>query len=220
MPPPCYHAVMLTTVVLASVLAASVASLLWAIRVEDRVLEVISKTAASASFVSVGVVRWSAGEVPGGWFLGALAVCAAGDVLLLGKRSFDAGLLAFLVGHALYIVGFNAALPIEMWPLLILVPPGLVSVGAAVWLWSHLGQRRILVLTYVAAITIMVWGGFSTVFRSSMPWMAAAGASLFYLSDLAVARHRFVHESFVNRTLGLPTYYLGQLLLAMSIGAH
>jgi uncharacterized membrane protein YhhN len=211
---------MLTTVVLASILAASVVSLLWAIRFEDRVLEVLSKTVASASFVSIGVVRWSADEVTGVWFLGALAFCAAGDVLLLGKRGFDVGLVAFLLGHALYIVGFNAALPIEMWSLPILAPLGLASVGAVAWLWPHLGRRRIPVLTYGVAITIMVWGGFSNVIRSSLPLMAAAGASLFYLSDLAVARHRFVDESFINRALGLPTYYLGQFLLAMSIGAH
>ena len=49
---------------------------------------------------------------------------------------------------------------------------------------------------------------------------AAAGAILFYLSDLAVARHRFIHKSFINRALGLPTYYLGQLLLALTIGAR
>jgi uncharacterized membrane protein YhhN len=208
---------MLTTVVLASLLAAAVASLLRAIRVEDRVLEVMSKTVASASFVALGAVRWSAGDVVGGWFLCALAFCAAGDLLLLWKRSFDVGLLAFLLGHALYVVGFNAALPVGMWSLPMLVPLGLAAVGAITWLWPHLGKRRVPVLAYVVAITIMVWGGFSNVFRSSLPWMAAAGASLFYLSDLAVARHRFVHKSFVNRALGLPTYYAGQLLLALTI---
>ena len=164
---PCYHAVMLTTVILTSILAAAVASLLRAIRVEDRVLEVLSKTVASASFVALGAVRWSASDVVGGWFLGALAFCATGDLLLLGKRSFDAGLLSFLLGHALYIVGFNAASPVGMWSLPMLALLGLAAIGAAFWLWPHLGKRRVPVLAYVVAITIMVWGGFSTAFRSS-----------------------------------------------------
>lgn len=211
---------MLTTVVLTSILAAAVASLLRAIRLEDRLLEVVSKTVASASFVVLGAVRWSAGDVVGGWFLGALAFCAAGDLLLLGKRSFDAGLLAFLLGHALYIVGFNAALPVGLWSLPILVPLALAAAGAAIWLWPHLGKRRAPVLAYILAISVMVWGSFSNLCRSSLPWTAAAGASLFYLSDLAVARQRFVQESLINRIIGLPIYYLGQLLLAMSIGAH
>jgi len=208
---------MLVTVILVSVTTAAVASLLRAIRVGDRDLEILSKTVASATFVALGALRWTAGDVVGGCFLGALAFCAVGDLLLLGDRTFDAGLLVFLVGHALYIAGFGAALGIRMWSLPILVPLALAAVGAIAWLWPHLGNRRVPVLAYVAAITIMVWGGFSNVLQSTMPWTAAAGASLFYLSDLAVARHRFVHESFVNRALGLPTYYAGQVLLALSI---
>jgi len=94
---------------------------------------------------------------------------------------------------------------------------GPAAVGAAFWLRPHLGNRQVPVLAYVVVITVMVWGGFSTAFGSSMPWIAAAGASLFYLSDLAVARQRFVQESFVNRAVGLPTYYLGQFLLALTI---
>ena len=40
------------------------------------------------------------------------------------------------------------------------------------------------------------------------------GAVLFYVSDLFVARERFVTPGFVNKALGLPLYYGGQLLLA------
>ncbi len=59
----------------------------------------------------------------------------------------------------------------------------------------------------------------STLVRNALPWTAAAGALLFYLSDLMVARQRFVQASYLNRAFGLPTYYLGQLLLAMTIRA-
>jgi uncharacterized membrane protein YhhN len=43
------------------------------------------------------------------------------------------------------------------------------------------------------------------------------GASLFYLSDLFVARNRFVKKEYVNRLVGLPLYYTGQYLLALSV---
>jgi hypothetical protein len=66
----------------------------------------------------------------------------------------------------------------------------------------------------------MLWGGVSATTKGHLPWTAAVGAILFYLSDLAVARQRFVQQSFINRALGLPIYYLGQLLLAMTIGAR
>jgi len=45
----------------------------------------------------------------------------------------------------------------------------------------------------------------------------AAGAVLFFASDLAVARDKFVAKGFVNRAWGLPVYYAGQLLIAWSL---
>jgi uncharacterized membrane protein YhhN len=50
------------------------------------------------------------------------------------------------------------------------------------------------------------------------PWIVAAGAVLFYLSDLAVARDRLVAKTFGSRTWGLPAYYFGQFLLALTVG--
>jgi uncharacterized membrane protein YhhN len=211
---------MLATVVLASIMAGAVISLLRAVRVEDRTQEVMSKTAASTTFVLLGALRFSSGDTVGGLIVAGLALCAIGDVLLLGNRTFDIGLGVFLLGHVLYIAGFHAALPIGQWSWLVLAPLLIVSGGATRWLWPHLGRRRFSVLAYVLVISVMVWGGVSAFIESSLPWTAAAGAILFYLSDLAVARHRFVQRSFINRALGLPIYYLGQLLLALTIGAR
>jgi uncharacterized membrane protein YhhN len=210
---------MLTSVILASILAGAVVTLLRAIRVEDRIQEVMSKTAASVTFVILGAIRWTGGDIVGGWIVAGLAFCAIGDVLLLGKRTFDVGLLAFLLGHVLYVAGFHAALPVGRWSWLALAPLLIVSGGAARWLWPRLDRRRFSVVSYIIAISFMVWGGVSVYTRGVLPWTAAAGAFLFYLSDLAVARQRFVHESFVNRAIGLPIYYFGQLLLALTIGA-
>ena len=52
---------------------------------------------------------------------------------------------------------------------------------------------------------------------SALALLPAIGGVLFYLSDLAVARHRFVAPGFVNRAWGLPTYYLAQLLIAYAV---
>jgi len=210
---------MLTTVILSSVMTASVVSLLWAIRFGDRVLEVVSKIAASAAFVALGFARWSPGDAVGTWLLAGLVLCAVGDFCLLYDRSFDLGLISFLLGHLVYVAGFREALPMGGWPIFGLVPLLLVGVAALFWLWPHLGRRRAPVSAYIAAITVMVWGGVSATAANALPWLAAAGAILFYLSDLAVARQRFVHRSFINRVFGLPTYYGGQLLLALIIGS-
>jgi uncharacterized membrane protein YhhN len=206
-------------VVFASIMAGAVFSLLHAIRVGDRPLEVLSKSAASAAFVALGFARWSAGDPVGTCLIAALVLCAIGDFCLLWCRSFDFGLFSFLLGHLAYVTGFAVALPMGRWPLLALAPLAVAGAIASRWLWPHLGRRRPVVLTYIVVISVMVWGGISTSSSGVLPWTAAAGALLFYCSDLAVARQRFVHESFINRAVGLPMYYLGQLLLALTIGA-
>jgi len=43
------------------------------------------------------------------------------------------------------------------------------------------------------------------------------GASAFFVSDLAVARERFIAHSVTNKRWGPPACYAGQLLLAWSI---
>jgi uncharacterized membrane protein YhhN len=117
------------------------------------------------------------------------------------------------------VTAFAVALPLGKWPLLILIPMVAAGALASRWLWPHLGQRRISVTAYIVAISIMVWGGVSVFTVGALPWTAAAGALLFYLSDLAVARNRFIQKDFINRAVGLPIYYLGQLLLALTVGA-
>lgn len=204
-------------VVLIAMMIGALAALLRGIRVGDRGLEVLAKTAASAAFVVLGAVRWSGGGPVAGWLVAGLALCAVGDVLLLGERTFDLGLAAFLLGHVAYIVAFHLALPLAGWPPWLALPVAAVSLGAAAWLWPHLGPRRPSVAAYIAVITAMVWGAAAVARAGALPWTVAAGALLFYLSDLSVARQRFVRAAFVNRAVGLPLYYAGQVLIALSI---
>jgi hypothetical protein len=53
-------------------------------------------------------------------------------------------------------------------------------------------------------------------------WLWPAGvmtaAVAFYISDVSVARDRFVAPGFGNRIWGLPLYYAAQLLFALSTG--
>jgi uncharacterized membrane protein YhhN len=209
---------MLVNVLFSSIMVGAVFSLLHAIRVGDRPLEVVSKGAASAAFVALGFARWSAGDPVGAWLIAGLVLCAIGDCCLLWVRSFDLGVISFLLGHLAYVTGFAFALPMERWSLLVLVPLVVAGIIASRWLWPHLGRRRPIMLTYIVVISVMVWGGISTSASGVLSWTAAGGALLFYFSDLAVARQRFVHESFINRAIGLPVYYLGQILLAMTVG--
>jgi uncharacterized membrane protein YhhN len=204
-------------IILISMICGGVASLLWAIRVRDRELEVISKSFSSLAFVILGALAWQRGDPIATWLVVGLVLCAAGDVLLIWDRSFDIGLISFLLGHVAYVAAFHTAMPVFDWSRWILLPIALASICALAWLWRHLGRRRISVSAYVAVITIMVWGALAVTTRGIMGWPMAVGAVLFYLSDLTVARDRFVQSDFLNRAVGLPMYYAAQILIALSV---
>ena len=74
------------------------------------------------------------------------------------------------------------------------------------------------VLAYVVVISSMVVLAAGATGAGATP-LLLAGAVAFFVSDLAVARERFVVKTFTNRLWGLPLYYGGVLLLAASVAA-
>ena len=86
------------------------------------------------------------------------------------------------------------------------------------WLLPHVssdGMRRAVTL-YASVLSIMLAAAGGT-WVEAPDWRIGTGALLFYLSDLAVARQRFVTRALANKLLGLPAYYAGQVLLAFSL---
>jgi len=199
-------------------MAVAVAVLVAAEKAGRRALVLVSKPVASLCFVMVGWILYSPSHPYDAWVVVALMLCMLGDVFLMFRPAFLAGLVSFLLGHLAYLAAFAGRLPPNSWPARWALPLLLVSVAAALWLGPHLGRRRSPVLAYLVVITLMVWGAGSVVLGGKGPWVLAAGAGLFYLSDLAVARDRLVVKRFASRTWGLPAYYLGQLLFALSVG--
>jgi uncharacterized membrane protein YhhN len=192
---------------------------------KDRSLRYRSKPLASAAFVAIGLLRAGStqgGLLPGEAFIVAgLVLGAVGDVLLMfaGQAAFLGGLVAFLLGHLAYVVAFAHVAPPDLW---VRNPTPFVVLWAAVvlrQLWRSLGDMRGAVVVYVATICVMVAAAFA-VYRTGAPdgLLVAIGASAFAVSDVAVARERFVSDTFVNKAWGLPLYYGAQLLLAWSIG--
>jgi uncharacterized membrane protein YhhN len=74
---------------------------------------------------------------------------------------------------------------------------------------------RTLVFAYVAVISTMLALAAGTYAAHGNAYIVV-GALMFYVSDLSVARDRFVGEHIFNRLWGLPLYYGGQILLALS----
>jgi uncharacterized membrane protein YhhN len=175
------------------------------------VLRAVGKLGASAGFVALALALGVDGAFEQGIFAGLL-LSVLGDALLLSERraAFLAGLAAFLLAHLAYAVAFAGAThPSPSMGLLVLAGTG----AALRWLWPTLGDMRAPVVAYCAVISAMLFLALG-VERPEV----RAGALLFYLSDLFVARDRFVKPGLANRLVGLPLYYAGQLLLAAAVG--
>ena len=199
-----------------AVVAVAVAALVAAELDRRRAGAVMAKTVASAGFLLLALLGARLANPYDRWVVVALVACLVGDALLAIPRAFPAGLASFLVGHLGYVAAFSTVLAPRAWPPLVaavLVVPG---VAASVWLWPHRGRVRAPVLAYIAVITFMTWGAFSVAGRAG--WITCAAGVLFYISDLAVARDRFVLRRFASRAWGLPAYYLAQVLFALTLG--
>lgn len=159
------------------------------------------------------------------WILTGLVFCLGGDICLaLPQRpAFMAGLVSFLAGHLMYVIAFAKVSPIRLWLSAGTVGIVAVSVAAFMWLLPHLGKMKAPVVAYILIISVMLIGALGVFMAGGLKptgqRMVMAGALLFYISDLFVARQRFVKEAFLNRAIGLPFYYTGQFLLAFSVGA-
>jgi len=178
----------------------------------------IFKPLASTGFLAAAIAAGALDHGYGQIVFVALCLCWVGDVLLIpdDERVFVVGIASFLIGHVAFLEAFLHRGVAPVWgavALLALVVPALWTLR---WLRPHLSRgMRAPVIAYVSVISLMVAGAVGT-YAASPAIPLLAGALAFSLSDLSVARDRFVASSFVNRAWGLPLYYAAQLLFAAS----
>lgn len=178
----------------------------------------IFKMLASTGFILLCVNMGGIYSSFGIAILVGLALSWWGDLFLISKSPsiFMMGLVAFFLAHVAYCVAFilyAARLTPTLCALGVLLIPGAVLVH---WLYPYLDKMRLPVLSYMGVITLMVSLAAAAAYTSGH-YLILLGAVIFYCSDIFVARDRFVHEGKVNALVGLPLYYLGQMLLALSV---
>ena len=197
--------------------AIAVVVLLVAIRREASAVVALSKLTASACFVWAAVA-WGGLESGYGWILlVGLSLCALGDALLLppgDSRWFRLGIGAFFLGHLVFAIAF-LQLPQDGAAAVATIAALVPAAGAVLaWLRHRVpGPLRVPVAAYVAVISLMVATAIGAAWEGGLPTLAL-GALAFAVSDLAVARDRFVAPGFANSAWGLPLYFGAQLLLA------
>jgi uncharacterized membrane protein YhhN len=211
----------MTSLVLVAATVVAVVALVFSEYRGSRAGVWVAKPLASTGFVAVALAAGALETPWGRAVFVALLLCWVGDVFLIPRGAgppFLIGLVGFLLGHVAFVVAFILRGPDPLWTAattLLLLPPALLVLR---WLHPHLPEKmRLPVVAYVTVISLMLVtavGAAAATGRHAI----GLGALCFYLSDLHVARHRFVSRSFWNKSWGLPLYYAAQLLLASSVG--
>ena len=204
--------------------AALVAGLLVAELKENRSAQRMLKPAAAIGFIFIAISVGAAEHRYGHIILFGLVACALGDVFLLSRNSaklFIAGMAAFALGHLAYLYTF-AAFGAETGALALIVTAALVTVmgvGVYTWLQPHLPKdMRLAVPVYFIIILIMLINALNLPLELPLI-LAMAGAILFTISDIFVARDRFVSPDPRNAFAITPLYFGAQALIALSTHA-
>ncbi|MCR4318521.1 MAG: lysoplasmalogenase [Planctomycetes bacterium] len=181
----------------------------------------VCKPIASACFVAIPFVLEASDLQYRNFIAAGLMLSLAGDVFLIPKTklAFLLGLGSFLLAHVAYVVAFASESPRFDYAGIALVALLFPLIVTMRWLIPNVPRKmRSPVVLYTFVITLMMALAIS-LYVTHERAIVLAGAALFYVSDLSVARDRFVERAFINRAWGLPAYYAGQVLLSLSVSS-
>lgn len=177
-----------------------------------------SKLLASTAFLATAVVAGAFNSRYGKLVFVGLVLSWLGDTFLLGTtdRMFLFGLASFLLAHVAYVIAFATRGINIKWALAAFIPITLVSLAAMIWLSPWISAEMLIpVRVYSFVISLMVIAAFGARGNGATT-LIPLGALLFYCSDLSVAVNQFMQPAFPHYVWGLPFYYTGQIMLALS----
>jgi len=166
------------------------------------------------------------------WFGLGILFSLVGDVLLMISldRLFMAGLVAFLLAHVMYVIGFNTPLPaFSAWSVAFALIIGLGSVRVLRRIIAPLaaqGQARLKLPISVYSVVISLMLLSAMLKLTDITWDANAaalvslGAFMFYLSDIILAWNKFVAPLRHGRIVNIVAYHLGQIALIAGVVIH
>jgi uncharacterized membrane protein YhhN len=203
------------------VCVSAVACLLVAEWADSAIAKAAAKMSAATAFLAMALACGALESSFGLTLLGGLVLCWIGDACLLSRgqsTGFLIGIGAFLFGHIAYAIAFYQ---LGLDPIGLMLGGMVVAVLAAVlfrWLVPRVPEDfSIPVMSYLGVISLMVVTSIGAV-AAGAPVILFVGAVVFAISDIFVARERFVRTGFVNSAVGLPAYFGAQLLIAYSAG--
>jgi uncharacterized membrane protein YhhN len=174
---------------------------------DDRRLRWIGKPGVMVALIAAALLAGEAPTAVRTWFVVALVLSLAGDVLLLlPERWFVLGLVAFLLAHVAYIAGLaQLDLHWTWWALAVVIADLLLAPRLLA------GVRRIdpalagPVLAYLLVISAMAMTAWST-----GEALLVVAALLFFVSDAVLAWNRFVSPRHWSPLAVMVTYHSAQ----------
>lgn len=163
------------------------------------------------------------------WFGLGILLSLLGDILLMISldRLFLHGLVAFLLAHVFYIIGFNIPIPaISAWSVILAILIGWGGARVIRRILTSLvasGNVRMLlpIIIYSVVISLMLLS--AMIKLNDLSWNAGAsllvalGAFLFYISDVILAWMKFVAPIQNGRIYNIAAYHLGQISLIAGV---
>lgn len=167
--------------------------------------------------VALASAVWAhAGTGAGRRIAWGLLAGAVGDVCLALPNAFLPGMIAFAIGHGLYVAAF------VQWSRtsgLALLAPVTIFAGTGLWLMlPGAGALTLPLAVYVVVIGAMIWRAAACALETHVDaltrWGPLAGALLFGFSDFLIGIHRF-HQPVPGAAFAIIlTYWAGQALFA------
>lgn len=189
----------------------------------------ILKGAAAACFVIIGIIGYVTKTTDsfGIKLVVGLVFGMLGDILLnlrfvlgeeKGQKVFLLGIVAFLIGHILYLA---ALIPLAVHKGTCTVVGVILTVALLVYLYTTMDVKlvfKIFGVFYLGAVILMTVMAVDValVQQSVRSVDYAIGAFLFMVSDIVLIFNTFSGTSrFSMRIVNLSLYYIGQLMIAM-----
>lgn len=181
--------------------------------------EYIFKPVAALSFVFISFKIGALESGYGRLILFSLALCAVGDILLLNRKlkiSFFCGMLVFAIAHLLFSLSFIKSSTFDFASLVTFLP--LIMILGCInfmYLLPRMPHKfKPFILLYGLAIFMMITSAYTFMYEQKLILIAAI---FFVLSDIFVAKDRFIKRSTKNALLITPLYFAAQGLFAFSV---
>lgn len=190
-------------------------------KTENRIAEWIFKvipTLMAAGFAGYACFALGQRSAYAELIFAGLCVCALADWVL--EVRFEVGGALFFAGHVLYVLALALYRMLSWWSLTV----GVIALAAIWYFLSHykdgrpVGLLGVGLCIYGCALAALLGLSLPLPFLapSTSTYLAAAGAALFVVSDLTLCHNTIRQKPSHWHFMSLGTYYMGQLLLALS----